>query len=808
MSETNQDDRRTDGEMAEDVEETQANKADDAAAGAAISDEPAAQETSDNSTADKAADVQAAQKAPSAKHKRDFSYTQNRELSWLEFNHRVLDEALDETVPLYERLKFIAIFDSNLDEFFMVRVGSLTDLTFIDPDDRENKSNMTAAEQIDAINAAVKPLIKLRNETYKKVMGELAAYGVEELDLEEMSKKERKFARDYYREYLVPILSPQVIDARHPFPHLRNKDLYVATMLTDEDGSKTFGLVPVPDEVPGIISDPENPLHFVRTEQVIKHNIGKLFGIYKAENPVIISVTRNADISFDEEKFADDESDYRLHVSNLLKKRNRLNPVRLEIQGNPDKALRNELMNRLKLDKSQVYIFDSPISIQDCYSFEGKLEPSLKSELCYPPFAPRNSKVFDQNKPILDQVETRDRLLFYPYDSMEPFLRMLQEAAIDPTVASIKITVYRLASESRVAQHLIEAAENGKDVTVLMELRARFDEANNIDWSQRLEEAGCTIIYGMENYKCHSKICLITRRKGDRVINITQIGTGNYNEKTAKLYTDLCMFTADETIGNDAVNFFQNMLIGNLNGAYESLLVAPATMKQTIMSLIDREISKGDKGRILIKANSVTERDIIDELAAASQAGVHIRMNIRGICCLLPGIEGKTDNILVRSIVGQFLEHSRIYCFGEGDDMQLYISSADLMTRNLVHRVEVAAPIHDPDLRASICLYLEKIFADNTKARTLMPDGSYVHVADGPEAALMKDDAPFCLHDWCIEHPLQRVDTPKRRAAVRTASNAKVPSASTGIASESDNGLPPIGQRTLWQRIKAVFLGD
>ena len=680
-----------------------------------------------------------------------FSYTQNRELSWLAFDERVLDEALDASVPLLERLKFAAIFESNLDEFFMVRVGSLTDMLLIDPSSRDNKSNMTASEQLDAVFAAVRPLMAKRDRIVAGLFDELAGYGIAELDLNALSKQERKFARDYFKRSLRPILSPQVVDARHPFPHLRNKELYVVVPLTEQDGSQVMGIVPVPDEVPAFLRDPDNPLHYVRMEQVIAKNVKKLFDIYETGTPCIISVTRNADISFDEEKFADDEGDFRLHVSKLLKKRTRLNPVRLEVQGQLDEQLKATLLERLELDERQLFVSDAPISLQGVYSFEKDLDPEMKAALCNAPFSPRASAEFDMSRSILAQIEQRDRILFYPYDSMDPFLRMLSEAANDTSVISIKITLYRVASDSRVAQRLIEAAENGKDVTVLMELRARFDEANNIDWSERLEEAGCNIIYGMENYKCHSKLCLITRRTADgELVKITQVGTGNYNEKTARLYTDISLFTADEGIGQDAVTFFQNMLIGNLNGTYERLLVAPVSMKRTILAGIEREIAKGADGRITFKANSVTEREIIDKLVEASRAGVQVRMNIRGICCLVPGIEGTTDNIHVRSIVGQFLEHSRIYCFGTGDDMLVYISSADLMTRNLVHRVEVACPVLDARVRDAILLFLDKIFADNTKARELQADGSYAHIDVG------EGQPAFTMHDWCVANPLQR----------------------------------------------------
>lgn len=718
---------------------------------------------------------------PRKPKKLDYSYTQNRELSWLQFDRRVLEEALDPSVPLFERLKFISIFCTNLDEFFMVRVGSLMDLSIIAPDIRENKTNMTPREQLEAVFAAVRPLVEERDEIYAKVVADLEEHGFKELELDKLSKKERKFARDYYRECIRPVLSPQVVDERHPFPHLRNKELYIATLLSEEDGSQHLGIVPVPDNIAPIICDPDEPLHFVRAEKLIAHHIKKIFDIYETSEPCIVSVTRNADISFDEEKFSDDEGDYRLHVSRLLKKRNRLNPVRLEVEGKPEKLLIAGLLKRLKLTKEQMYSYDAPINLDWAFGLERRVGVKERGALSYAPFVPRASKEFDLGRSIIEQVEERDRLLFFPYDSIDPFLRMLQEAATDPDVLSIKITVYRLASESRVAQHLAEAAENGKEVTVLMELRARFDEANNIDWSGRLEEAGCNIIYGMENYKCHSKVCLITKRSGDGVTYITQIGTGNYNEKTARLYTDLSLLTADAEIGRDAVTFFQNMLIGNLNGYYRRLLVAPVAIKRTILKLIDREIAKGPAGRITLKCNSLTERDIIDRLARASQAGVQVRMNIRGICCMLPGVEGKTDNIHVRSIVGQFLEHSRIFVFGEGDDMRMYVGSADLMTRNLVHRVEVAVPITTRRAREAIMLFLDKIFEDNVEARTLEPSGEYVMVAKSRDKGMCPCDTSFSMQEWCIEHPLQGA---KRDAS---ASWAVRPEAVAEVADESED---------------------
>ena len=691
---------------------------------------------------------------PRKPKKLDYSYTQNRELSWLQFDRRVLEEALDPSVPLFERLKFISIFCTNLDEFFMVRVGSLMDLSIIAPDIRENKTNMTPREQLEAVFAAVRPLVEERDEIYAKVVADLEEHGFKELELDKLSKKERKFARDYYRECIRPVLSPQVVDERHPFPHLRNKELYIATLLSEEDGSQHLGIVPVPDNIAPIICDPDEPLHFVRAEKLIAYHIKKIFDIYETSEPCIVSVTRNADISFDEEKFSDDEGDYRLHVSRLLKKRNRLNPVRLEVEGKPEKLLIAGLLKRLKLTKEQMYSYDAPINLDWAFGLERRVGVKERGALSYAPFVPRASKEFDLGRSIIEQVEERDRLLFFPYDSIDPFLRMLQEAATDPDVLSIKITVYRLASESRVAQHLAEAAENGKEVTVLMELRARFDEQNNIQWAERMEEAGCTILYGTEGFKVHSKICLITRRERGKIQYITQVGTGNYNEKTAKQYTDLCLMTARPELGEDAAVLFRNMAIANLDGDYKQLLVSPFQLRDKVLELMGREIKKGPEGYIFLKLNSITDRKLIDKLAEASQAGVEVVMNVRGICCIRPGIPGLTDHITIFSIVGRYLEHTRIYRFGRGDNADLFISSADFMTRNTERRVEVACPIYDLSVRRKIHQILDACLKDTLKARQMRSDGSYCRRPPEP---------PFDSQQFLLEQAIRDAKEEQRQ---------------------------------------------
>ena len=648
----------------------------------------------------------------------DLSYTQNRELSWLEFNKRVLDEAMDKTVPLLERLKFLSIFSTNLDEFFMIRVGSLADLSIMTPEERDNKCGLKPAEQLKAIFEKVAPFIKYRDEVYAEISNDLKPYGIEDIPYENLDKHAKKYVDQYYKNFLEPILSPQIIDPGHPFPHLKNKALYVAAIL--KKGQKeVLGIIDVPISTDPIIMLPKKSGNYIRTEILIAAHSKLFFTEYKIQEQAIISVTRNADISFDEEKFDEDSPDYMSKMAKLLKKRDRLAPVRLEIQG-PSEQIDEILRLRLQISKKQIYHSICPLCTEYMTSLSG-----FDEKLYYKKTEPSTPAIFENKEKISDLIYKKDILLFYPFHSMKPFLLLLKEAANDPTVLSIKITIYRISANSSVAKYLCEAADNRKDVTVIMELRARFDEQNNIEWAKRLEESGCRVIYGTEKFKCHSKLCLITYKKRGKLTYITQIGTGNYHEKTAKLYTDLSLLTTDSTIAMDAIKFFQNMLTGNLNGNYSKLLVAPRFMKNEILSMIDREARKGKDGEIFIKANSITEREIIDHLARASQKGVNIRMIIRGICCILPQIPDKTENIFITSIVGKYLEHSRIYSFGKGEQQDLYISSADIMTRNQTRRVEIACPVLDSDLRKMLNDYINLLLTDNTKARRMNCDGTY-----------------------------------------------------------------------------------
>lgn len=667
--------------------------------------------------------------------KLDTSFTQNRELSWLRFNERVLEEAADETVPLYERLKFAAIFTSNLDEFFMIRVGSLYDLSLLKQVHIDNKSGMTPEEQLRAIYAAVSPLYKRRDRVMEEIEGQFRLRDIANVTFQELVLHERRFLQAYYDNTIRPILSPQVVDASHPFPHLVNKALYIAVRFKGKGKEKNerFGLIPLPEALPRLIFLPGNSTRYILTERVLLEYAEDIFSMYTVSDKTILTVTRNADINPDDENFEVDD-DYRHHMKRILKKRARLACVRLELGSECSPELRDFFMRRLSLKKDQVFKSSMPLNMSYVYSLSDHFTPASRRQLTYRPFSPCTSRMIHRSESMIKQVLRQDLFLSYPYESMEPFLQLVREAAYDPAVISIKITIYRLASKSRLVEYLSAAAENGKDVLVLMELRARFDEESNINWSENLEDAGCKVIYGMEDFKVHSKICLITRRDRGKVQYITQIGTGNYNEKTAKLYTDFCLMTTDNAIGSDASEFFKNMALSNLDGEYHELLVAPYSLKNRLIEQIDHLIVRAKSGRttrLIIKTNSVTDRELIDKLSEASCSGVRIDLIVRGICCILPQIPGKTENITVTSVVGRFLEHSRVYCFMDGGDYELYISSADFMTRNTTRRVEIGCPVKNAQIKARILHFLEIMLSDNVKARHMLPDGNYLPVANG-----------------------------------------------------------------------------
>jgi len=670
-------------------------------------------------------------------------YTQNRELSWLEFNARVLAEAEDETVPLLERFKFLAIFTSNLDEFFMIRVGRLTDMAALEPNRRDTKSGLTAGEQLSRIYAAVEPLYARRDAAFRDVDARLAQEDLCRTSMDELDSSERKYIKRYFNTMIAPVLSPQVVDSHHPFPHLEGKVLHIAVLLSHKKNER-LGLIPVPASLPPITFLPNDKRRYLMTEDILLAFADSIFEMYDVLEKTVFCVTRNADVPLDDEPFGSEQIDLRKKMERMLRQRRRMAIVRVELSRPVSSHFKECLHKRFEVTDEQIFLSRSaPLRMSYAFSLGDYLSDGRRSRLSDPPFIPQQPAMLPAGQSLLKTALQRDVLLSYPYESMEPFLQMIREAANDPPVLSVRITIYRLASKAKLVEYLCAAAENGKDVTVLIELRARFDEQNNIDWSERLEEAGCKIIYGFEDYKVHSKICLITRRERGGVRYITQVGTGNYNEKTARQYTDVSLVTSSESIGMDAAQFFNNMAMSNLNGRYNRLLVAPTSLKNNILSLMDGEIAKGSDGYILLKFNSLTDIDMIEKLHEASCAGVTVEMIIRGICCLLPGVPGKTENITVTSIVGRFLEHSRIYVFGRGENEKMYISSADLMTRNTERRVEIACPIDSPAVRARLHDILFAMQHDTVKARVLQPDGSYQKKPSAPE--------PICAQDLLMQ---------------------------------------------------------
>ena len=603
-------------------------------------------------------------------------YTQNRELSWLRFDQRVLEEAQDETVPLLERMKFVSIFTSNLDEFFMIRVGSLYDMIAMGDETKDKRSGMTPKEQLDKIYEAVAPLYKERDKTYNEIKKQLHPYGVCGLDFKELENQEKKYVKKYFKEQILPLLSPTIVDSNHPFPHLQNKELYVIANLK-LDNKTMVGIVPVPQFVSDILYLPGHDIRYIRMEKVIMEYLELVFDQYEVSEKNYVCVTRNADIAPDDEAYSDNE-DFRVIMQETLHKRRRLAAVRLEVAHPLSKEMEKYFCEKLNIEPKCIFRTKMPMKLDFIFAIIDKVPESMKRSLVDRPFTPQPAAMVAKGN-VMAQVKKKDILLSYPYESMDPFLQLIKEASVDPNVMTIKITIYRLAKKTRLVEYLCAAAENGKDVTALIELRARFDEQNNIDWSERMEEAGCRVIYGFEGYKVHSKICLITYRNRNDIRYITQVGTGNYNEKTAKMYTDLSLITTDQEIGEDAATFFKNMSIGNVEGSYRHLIVSPSSLKPKILSLIDEEIAKGKNGRVIMKMNSVTDVDFIQKVAEASRAGVKVDLIVRGICCILPGIPGETENLTVTSIVGRFLEHPRIFSFGKGEEQKIYIGSACLL---------------------------------------------------------------------------------------------------------------------------------
>ena len=681
-------------------------------------------------------------------------YTQNRELSWLQFNARVLAEAEDENVPLLERFKFLAIFTSNLDEFFMIRVGSLCDMAAVDKGHTDSKSGLTAKEQLHLIYKAVEPLYVRRDAAFSDVDSKLSAIGLRRLTMDSLAPDEQKYIKRYFKDIIAPVLSPQIVDSHHPFPHLEGKVLHIAALLSHKK-TERLGLLPVPASLPPVVFLPETPSRYILTEDILLSYADHVFEMYDVLEKTVLCVTRNADIQVDDETFGVEGGDFRKKMEKLLRQRRRMAVVRVEISRPISDHFKEHFRSRFEVSDAQIFLSrTAPLKLGYAFSLGEHLPEKKRAFLSDAPFTPQQPAMLSAGQSLLKAALQRDILLSYPYESMEPFLQMIREAANDPAVLAIRITIYRLASKAKLVEYLCAAAENGKDVTALIELRARFDEQNNIDWSERMEEAGCKIIYGFEDYKVHSKICLITRRERGAVRHITQVGTGNYNEKTAKQYTDVSLITADERIGQDAGAFFNNMALGNLSGRYSRLFVAPTSLKNNILALMDEQIAKGKDGYILLKFNSLTDIDVIAKLREASCAGVTVEMIVRGICCLLPGVPGHTENITVTSIVGRFLEHSRIYVFGRGDEEKMYISSADLMTRNTERRVEIACPIDDPAVRTRLHDILYAMQHDTVKARVLQPDGTYC------KKPAVQD--PICAQDLLMQ---QAIENARKQAA-------------------------------------------
>ena len=660
----------------------------------------------------------------------------NRELSWLKFNERVLEEAESSRVPLCERLSFASIYQSNLDEFFMVRVGSLIDQMNMTPKLRDNKTNMTSAEQLRAVLARVHELNHRKDAVYARLMEQIEEAGVRLVDFRKIGRQESERLERYFDSEIAPLISPSIVGRRQPFPFLRNRDIHAVVVLERKNGKRKLGIIPCNAGVfPRLIEASASEKTYMLAEELILHFIPKVFQGYYVKSKSLIRVTRNADI--DADALYDDDLDYREFMVELIKRRKRLAPVRLELSRELDGDIVNTLCEYMDVPREYVFQNNTPLDLSFLFRIQDILRQ--RTELFFERRIPQKSPMFSGNEPILSQIAQGDKLLSYPYESMKPFLDMLQEAANDDAVVSIKMTLYRVAKQSKVVEALIEAAENGKEVLVLVELKARFDEENNIVWSRRLEKAGCNVIYGLDGYKVHSKLCLITRYEDGHTRYYTQIGTGNYNEKTARLYTDLCLMTANQEIGREAAAVFNALGKGETVESTQHLLVAPHCLQNKVLDLMQGEIDRalaGEEAYIGVKINSLTDRKIIDKLVEASCAGVKIDLIVRGICCLIAGVPGRTENIRVVSIVGRFLEHSRIYIFGKGERAKVYIASADYMTRNTIRRVEVAAPVYDPAIRARLISMFNTMLSDNMQAREQQKDGSYLRLTPGEDEPL------------------------------------------------------------------------
>lgn len=654
-------------------------------------------------------------------------YMMNRELSWLKFNERVLNESGNPRVPLAERLTFASIYQSNLDEFYMVRVGTLMDQMESSEEIRENKTNMTSKEQVKAILEATRILDKKKDMIYEQLMGELEPQGIRIINFNRLSGEEGELLETYFDQEIAPYLSANIVSKQQPFPFLKNKEIYAVALLATKSKKTKVAIIPCSNNVfKRLIDIPTRPGTFMLSEELILHFLPKLFPRYEIVEKSLFRITRNADI--DTETIYDEDMDYRDAMENLIKQRKRMNPVRMELSREINKKLVTEICKCVNVDKKHVFMSKVPLDMSFVFAIQNYLRVQGKENLFFGKRSPRMTDQLKDKESLIGQIEKKDVLLSYPFENIKSFTNLLNEAAKDESVVSIKMTLYRLADKSQIVDALVDAAENGKEVVVLVELRARFDEESNIEYSRKLEEAGCRVIYGLNGYKVHSKLCLITRKTDNGLSYITQIGTGNYNEKTSKLYTDLSLITANEEIGKEAAEVFACLLRGETIEETHMLLVAPKCLQNKVLALIDEEIEhakNNEPAYVGIKINSLTDKDIIEKLVEASQAGVKIEMIVRGICCMIPEIKGYTENITVISIVGRFLEHSRIYRFGTPEREKVYIASADYMTRNTLRRVEVAAPVLDDKLREKLDFMFDTMMKDDEKGKRLNAKGNY-----------------------------------------------------------------------------------
>ena len=702
----------------------------------------------------------------------------NRELSWLDFNRRVLVLGKDKNVPLAEQVKFLAIYGSNLDEFFMVRVGSLQERANLarsqkDKDKRENKTNMTAEEQLNAIMPKVAHLQEDCDKYYEKALENLDACGYKKVNFDAMDKEQERFWKKYFQNELFPILSPQIVDNRHPFPFLRNKEIYLGALLKEKEG-QSLGMIPISSQMERLILvRREGKTEFALTEELVLHYASLIFGKDAVQEKCLFRVTRNADIDV-KEGMMDHDIDYREIMADLLKRRRKLAAVRLQVTPTAPQEILRLLCDKLELSHKRVFAQKSPLDLSFFYKLTGKMEAEGNPELFYPTARPM---LPPQDYDLAAEVEKHDVLLSYPYQSIRPFIAMLKKAARDPEVISIKMTLYRMARESQIVQALIEAAENGKEVVALVELRARFDEQNNIDWSKQLEEAGCTVFYGFDDYKVHSKLTLITSKVNGKYHYLTQIGTGNYNEKTSELYTDLSFITTRQEIGEEASAVFNNMALQRLTSEADTMLVAPLRFKSVLLEQMDRQIDRARRGlpaSMILKNNSINDPQIINKISEASCAGVRVDMIVRGICCIKAGVPGKTENVHIRSIVGRYLEHSRIYCFGEGEDMTIYIASGDFLTRNTERRVEVGVRVDDREIAKKLRGILDLQLRDTVNAREMQPDGIYTRVK--PKQGEPPVDSQMAMYGY-FQHGFETAQpaAPTRKAAAKPVQKPKRP---------------------------------